>query len=84
MQTINWLLPYLVGRLYLTDAEGLREFALGIIIGGVCLIPLCLFEIKMSPVCSPWSTASAGGRGYGTAATALGSSSVPRSSSGYG
>jgi tetratricopeptide (TPR) repeat protein len=35
--------------LYLTDAEGLREFALGIIIGGVCLIPFTLYEIRMSP-----------------------------------
>jgi len=48
-QTIDWLLPYLVGRLYLTDPGALREFALGIIIGGVCLIPFTLFEIRMSP-----------------------------------
>ena len=48
-QTVAWFLPYLVGRLYLTDVEALRELALGMIIGGLCLIPLCLFEIKMSP-----------------------------------
>jgi tetratricopeptide (TPR) repeat protein len=52
-QTIDWFLPYLVGRLYLTDAEGLREFALGIITGGVCLIPFTLFEIRMSPLLLP-------------------------------
>jgi tetratricopeptide (TPR) repeat protein len=48
-QTSDWFFPYLVGRLYLTDAESLREFALGIIVGGVCLIPFVLFEIRMSP-----------------------------------
>ena len=48
-QSIDWFLPYLVGRLYLTDAEGLREFAMGMIVGGVCLIPFTLFEIRMSP-----------------------------------
>jgi tetratricopeptide (TPR) repeat protein len=48
-QMVAWLLPYLVGRLYLTDLEGLRELALGMVIGGVCLAPLCLFEVRMSP-----------------------------------
>ena len=38
------------GRLYLTDVEDMRELALGMIVGGVCLIPLCLFEFKMSPI----------------------------------
>jgi tetratricopeptide (TPR) repeat protein len=48
-QLMYWVLPYLVGRLYLTDLAGMRELALGMIIGGVCLIPLCLFEFRMSP-----------------------------------
>jgi tetratricopeptide (TPR) repeat protein len=48
-QTTQWFLPYLVGRLYLTDAEGLHEFVIGIITGAVCLIPFALFEIRMSP-----------------------------------
>jgi len=48
-QTTSWFLPYLVGRLYLTDIEDMRELALGMIIGGMCLIPLCLFELRMSP-----------------------------------
>jgi tetratricopeptide (TPR) repeat protein len=50
LQTTSWFLPYLVGRLYLTDVEGLRELGLGMIIGGLCLVPLCLFEFKQSPV----------------------------------
>ena len=50
VQTTSWFLPYLVGRLYLTDVEDLRDLVFGMIIGGLCLIPLCLFEFKMSPV----------------------------------
>jgi hypothetical protein len=49
-QSIAWFLPYLVGRLYLTDVADIRELALGMIIGGLCLIPFCLFEMKMSQI----------------------------------
>jgi tetratricopeptide (TPR) repeat protein len=49
VQTTTWFLPYFIGRLYFTDAESLRELVLGMIVGGLCLIPLCIFEIKMSP-----------------------------------
>jgi hypothetical protein len=52
-QTTVWLFPYLVGRLYLTDLGGLRDLALGMVIGGVCLVPLCLFEVRMSPLLLP-------------------------------
>jgi hypothetical protein len=44
-----WGIPYLIGRIYITDREGLREFALGIFIGGLMYVPLCLWEIRMSP-----------------------------------
>lgn len=50
---VAWLFPYLVGRLYLTDLSGLRDLAFGMVIGGVCLIPLCLFENRMSPLLLP-------------------------------
>ena len=46
---ITWGLPYLIGRLYFTDARGLRELAVGIFIGGLLYLPLCLFEMRMSP-----------------------------------
>jgi tetratricopeptide (TPR) repeat protein len=49
-QIIMWGLPYLIGRYYLTDLQGLRELAIGIVIGGLVYIPLCLFEIRFSPV----------------------------------
>ena len=46
-QAIAWLFPYLIGRIYLTNLESFRELAMGMIIGGVCLIPLCLLEIRI-------------------------------------
>ena len=49
----SWLLPYLIGRLYFSDSEGLRELALGIVVGGMCLIPACLFENRVSPILLP-------------------------------
>lgn len=47
--TIVWGLPYFLGRLYFSDLEGLRELAIGIILGGLIYVPLCLYEIRMSP-----------------------------------
>jgi tetratricopeptide (TPR) repeat protein len=52
-QSVSWLFPYFIGRLYLTDLDGLREMAFGMVIGGLCLIPFCLFEIRMSPQLMP-------------------------------
>jgi len=48
-QTISWGLPYLVGRIYLTNLEELQDIALWIFLGGLLYIPFCLFEIRMSP-----------------------------------
>ena len=45
----NWGLPYLIGRAHFSDDEGLTELAIGIIVGGMIYVPLCLFEIRMSP-----------------------------------
>ena len=45
----TWALPYFIGRLYFNTREGLREAALGIFIGGLIYMPLCLWEIRMSP-----------------------------------
>jgi tetratricopeptide (TPR) repeat protein len=47
--TTLWGIPYFIGRLYLNDFEGCREFAMGIVIGGLVYIPLCLWEIRFSP-----------------------------------
>jgi hypothetical protein len=48
-QTVTWGLPYLLGRVYFTDRVGLRELAIGLFMGGLVYVPLCLYEIKMSP-----------------------------------
>jgi hypothetical protein len=52
-QCLEWLLPYWIGRIYLTDVDSFRELGLGMIIGGVCLIPLCLLEFRLSPIIRP-------------------------------
>lgn len=48
-QVLIWGTPYLMGRLYLGDREGLQDLAGGIILGGLVYVPLCLYEIRMSP-----------------------------------
>lgn len=48
-QTLAWGAPYFLGRLYLGRAAGLRELALGVVLGGLLYVPLCLYEMKMSP-----------------------------------
>jgi len=45
----RWLIPYFLGRLYFSDLEGLRELAVAVFIGGLVYVPLCLYEIRMSP-----------------------------------
>ena len=47
--TIIWATPYFIGRIYFNDSRGLRELALGIFLGGLLYVPLCLFEVRMSP-----------------------------------
>jgi tetratricopeptide (TPR) repeat protein len=46
---VIWGLPYLIGRVYFTRLEHLRELAIGIVIGGLVYVPLCLWELRMSP-----------------------------------
>ena len=46
---ILWGLPYFLGRIYMNDPEGCRECAMGIILGGLAYVPLCLWEVRMSP-----------------------------------
>lgn len=47
-QTVASGLPYFLGRIYLNNLDGLRKLAMGIFIGGLLYIPLCLFEVRMS------------------------------------
>lgn len=47
--TIPWGIPYLLGRLYLADADGWRDLARAILFGGLAYIPLCWLEIIAGP-----------------------------------
>jgi hypothetical protein len=44
-----WGLPYLIGRVYFTRLEHLRELAMAIVVGGLAYLPLCAWEIRASP-----------------------------------
>ena len=48
-QTVNWGIPYFIGRLYISDSDGLLELALAVAIAGFVYVPLCLWESRMSP-----------------------------------
>ncbi|MBX3357081.1 MAG: hypothetical protein KF745_01505 [Phycisphaeraceae bacterium] len=45
-----WGIPYLLGRAYLNDWSAMRDLAVGVLLGGVAYVPLCLFEMRMSPI----------------------------------
>lgn len=42
-------IPYIVGRLYCSDPEGIKAMCRFFIFGALLYIPLILFELKMSP-----------------------------------
>ncbi len=44
-----WGIPYLFGRLYFGDQEGLRDLAIGVFVGGLVYAPLCWLEVRISP-----------------------------------
>ncbi|MEP0844221.1 MAG: O-antigen ligase domain-containing protein [Phycisphaerae bacterium] len=48
-QVLTWGIPYLFGRVYFNDVKACRILAVGIVIGGLAYVPLCLFEMRMSP-----------------------------------
>lgn len=53
-QSVAWGLPYLIGRVYFSDLDGIRELAIGMFIGGLVYVPLCWIEIRMSPQLHMW------------------------------
>lgn len=44
-----WGSPYLLGRLYLADSAGHKELALGVVLAGLCYLPICLVEGVAGP-----------------------------------
>jgi len=47
--TLTWGVPYLLGRTYFQSPETVRMLAIGVFIGGLIYMPLCIWEIRMSP-----------------------------------
>lgn len=47
--TLDWGVPVFIGRLYLTSPAAFRDLAIGLVIGGLAYVPLCLWEVRMSP-----------------------------------
>lgn len=48
-RSIQYGIPYAIGRAYFSDLLGLRQLAFAVVIGGLIYVPLCLFEVRMSP-----------------------------------
>jgi tetratricopeptide (TPR) repeat protein len=48
-QVLWWGLPYLAGRIYFSNLDGLRIFTIAMIIGGLIYVLPCLWEMRMSP-----------------------------------
>jgi len=46
---LEWGVPYFVGRLYFNDLESFRDLVLGILLGALVYVPLCLIENRFSP-----------------------------------
>jgi len=53
-QTVTWGLPYFLGRIYLNNLKGMRELAIGMMIGGLVYVPLCLAETRLGPQLHQW------------------------------
>ncbi len=51
---LQWGAPYLLGRFYFNDLKNQRLLLLGLFIGGLIYVPLCLFELRMSPQLHNW------------------------------
>lgn len=48
-QVIVWGLPYYIARIYFSDIDSMKILAVAIFIGTIVYIPLCWFELIMSP-----------------------------------
>lgn len=47
--TFTWGIPYFSGRIYFDTTEKLQDLCRALVIGGLIYLPLCLYEIRMSP-----------------------------------
>jgi hypothetical protein len=44
-----WGIPYLLGRVYFSDPANLRDLLVGVVLGGLAYVPLCLVEMRFFP-----------------------------------
>ncbi|MHC4823540.1 MAG: hypothetical protein ACYTEP_05930, partial [Planctomycetota bacterium] len=49
-QSLQWGGPYLLGRLHFRTKEQLYDLARLLFLGGLIYLPLCIFEVRMSPM----------------------------------
>ena len=54
-RSIKWGVPYFLGRSYLLEPRALRELTWAIFLGGLVYVPLCLFEMRISPQLHKWA-----------------------------
>lgn len=48
-RVVCWGIPYLIGRIYFTSPDHMRELMIGIFFAGLVYIPFCVYEMIMSP-----------------------------------
>lgn len=53
-RTLLFAPPYLLGRVYFADREGLRQLAIAVVVGGIIYAPFCLLEARLSPQLHHW------------------------------
>ena len=61
-EVVRWGIPYLIGRIYLGDASGVRQLSMALAVGGMVYVPFCLYELRMSPQLKSQIYGFAGGR----------------------
>jgi hypothetical protein len=47
--TMDWGVPWMIGRRFFSDEVGMQALAKGIFVGGLVYLPLAIWEIRMSP-----------------------------------
>ncbi len=47
--SMTWGAPYFLGRLYITSRQAVEDLLMGFFIGALLYVPLCLYEVAMSP-----------------------------------
>ena len=51
---LAWGVPYLAGRIYFFDPEGIATLARGMVAGGLAYVPLCALEFAVGPRFYQW------------------------------